>query len=326
MSTTAAASPPAPHFAAELHTRYIQALNTQTHRLDFWMSEHLRLNGVYWGLTALALMRRGDALDRDELLKYVLSCQHANGAFGGHVGHDPHLLFTLSAVQILATLDALHLVDGDRIAAYVKSLQQADGSFSGDEYNEIDTRFSYCAVSCLSLLNRLHAPHAYIDVEKAVKYIDSCKNFDGGYGSVAGAESHSGQIFCCVGALAILGRMDLVDADRLGWWLAERQLKTGGLNGRPEKLPDVCYSWWVLSSLSMMQRMHWINRDKLIAFILSAQDLETGGIADRAGDVSDVFHTLFGVAGLSLLGYPGLDPVDPRYCMPASVIERLGIK
>jgi prenyltransferase beta subunit len=31
----------------------------------------------------------------------------------------------------------------------------------------------------------------------------------------------------------------LVDADLLGWWLCERQLKNGGLNGRPEKLEDV---------------------------------------------------------------------------------------
>jgi len=23
-----------------------------------------------------------------------------------------------------------------------------------------------------------------------------------------------------------------------------RRYKAGGLNGRPEKLPDVCYSWW----------------------------------------------------------------------------------
>jgi hypothetical protein len=38
----------------------------------------------------------------------------------------------------------------------------------------------------------------------------------------------------------------------------------------------------------------------------------------------DVFHTIFGVAGLSLLGYPGLDDLDPVYCMPASLIERLG--
>ena len=49
-------------------------------------------------------------------------------------------------------------------------------------------------------------------------------------------------------------------ADQLGWWLCERQLPSGGLNGRPEKLPDVCYSWWVLASLSIIGRTHWIDK------------------------------------------------------------------
>lgn len=40
------------------------------------------------------------------------------------------------------------------------------------------------------------------------------------------------------------------------------------------------------------------------------QDQEKGGIADRPGDAVDVFHTHFGIAGLSLLGFPGLKPVD----------------
>jgi len=30
--------------------------------------------------------------------------------------------------------------------------------------------------------------------------------------------------------------------------------------GRPEKLPDVCYSWWVLASLKIIGRLHWIDR------------------------------------------------------------------
>ena len=36
--------------------------------------------------------------------------------------------------------------------------------------------------------------------------------------------------------------MEEVDAETLGWWLAERQLPNGGLNGRPEKLEDVSES------------------------------------------------------------------------------------
>ena len=116
-------------------------------------------------------------------------------------------------------------------------------------------------------------------------------------------------------------------------------MKGGGLNGRPEKLPDVCYSWylallpplmqrWVVSVLAIIGRLDWISKPKLISFILAAQvrpsvidspcrcvvcflrfrailnpgsgnqqDEEKGGIADRPGDVADIFHTFFGLAG-----------------------------
>jgi geranylgeranyl transferase type-2 subunit beta len=36
-----------------------------------------------------------------------------------------------------------------------------------------------------------------------------------------------------------------------------------------------------------------------------------GGIADRPGDMVDVFHTVFGIAGLSLLNHTGVEEVDP---------------
>jgi geranylgeranyl transferase type-2 subunit beta len=35
----------------------------------------------------------------------VLSCQADNGGFGAASGHDAHLLYTASAVQILAMVD-----------------------------------------------------------------------------------------------------------------------------------------------------------------------------------------------------------------------------
>ena len=53
----------------------------------------------------------------------------------------------------------------------------------------INCRFSYCGICCLALLNRLEK----INVSKAVSYVVSCKNLDGGFGCVPGAESHAGQ-------------------------------------------------------------------------------------------------------------------------------------
>ena len=92
--------------------------------------------------------------------------------------------------------------------------------------------------------------------------------------------------------MAITSQLHQVNSDLLGWWLCERQLPSGGLNGRPEKLPDVCYSWWVLASLKIIGRLHWIDREKLRSFILACQDEETGGFADRPGDMASIFMTV----------------------------------
>ncbi|TVY27393.1 Geranylgeranyl transferase type-2 subunit beta [Lachnellula hyalina] len=328
---TSSALPEELQLAIEPHVKYIQSLDTRKDEIEYWLTEHLRLNGLYWGLTALHLLGRPDALPREETIDFVLSCQTEDGGFGAAPGHDAHLLYTVSAVQVLATVDALDVLEergksGGKLGVgkYIAALQnRGTGTFAGDEWGEEDTRFLYDALNALSLLHLLDL----VDVNKAVDYIISCANFDGGYGVSPGAESHSGQIFTCLGALSIAGRLDVVNGDKLGRWLSERQVDAGGLNGRPEKLEDVCYSWWVASSLAMIGRLHWIDGGKLTEFILKCQDPKEGGLADRPGDMVDVFHTVFGIAGLSLLGYPGVEEVDPVYCMPKTVVERvLGAK
>ena len=81
---------------------------------------------MYWGLTALCLLGKPEALDCDEMIKYVLSCQTEEGmlktfpslmggGFGAHVGHDAHILYTCSAIQILAIQDALSVIDPEKV-------------------------------------------------------------------------------------------------------------------------------------------------------------------------------------------------------------------
>ncbi|EPZ36630.1 Geranylgeranyl transferase type-2 subunit beta domain-containing protein [Rozella allomycis CSF55] len=305
-------------FDKKVHIEYIKTLNDRKDELSYWFTEQLRVSGVYWGVTALFILSDELPFPKEQIIDFVMSCyQPEVGGFGGNAGHDPHILYTLSAVQILFMYDALNVIDKDKRfinLSDVKSLQQENGSFAGDEWGEIDTRFSYCAISTLSILGSLES----IDTDKAVEFILKCQNFDHSFGAIPGSESHAAQ-----GSLKILKKLHLVNVDELAWWLSERQLKCGGLNGRPEKLEDVCYSWWVLSSLSMLGKVDWINKEKLIEFILSCQDLEKGGFSDRPNDMPDVFHTLFGLAGLSLLGYPDLNGVDPVYCMPSSMTANL---
>ncbi|KAF6111013.1 Rab geranylgeranyltransferase subunit beta [Phyllostomus discolor] len=40
----------------------------------------------------------------------------------------------------------------------------------------------------------------------------------------------------------------------------------------------------------------------------------------------DPFHTLFGIAGLSLLGEEQIKPVSPVFCMPEEVLRRVNVQ
>jgi geranylgeranyl transferase type-2 subunit beta len=329
-------------FHRERHLAYIAGLANKLDKPSSYegaVTEHLRMSGIYWTYAGLSLLVSPPEADltlgitsskqsegRPSIVDWVLKCYDAStGGFGGNIGHDAHLLYTLSAIQILIMADYdVKQLPTEGIIQFIVSLQQEDGSFAGDQWGEIDTRFSYCALSALSILSSFDR----IDLSKAVEYIASCQNLDGGFGSMMGAESHAGQVFCCVGALSIAKSLHVIrHPDLLGWWLAERQCDSGGLNGRPEKQADVCYSWWILSVLSILGRMNWINRDKLASFIAKAQDPDDGGIADRPDDMPDVFHTFFGLAGLSLLGkFPAsYRKIDPVYAMPVDVILKHGL-
>jgi len=374
-------------FYHDLHVKYIQSLASRIDSPSSYegaVTEHLRMSGIYWSLTALSLLVSPEEVDSlmnftslpkldskqypesetqstepkstkksTTILDFVFECyDEISGGFGGNKHQDGHMLYTLSAIQILALADCLSdprfISIRPRVILFIQNLQQDDGSFAGDEWGEVDTRFSYCALSALSIINQLEkndGNDAAIDVEKAAQYIAHCQNFDGGFGCHPGAESHAGQIFCCVGALSIARRLDLLkDPELLCWWLSERQCDSGGLNGRPEKQADVCYSWWILSSLCILGRVDWIRGDKLAGFICKCQDDEDGGIADRPGDMADVFHTFFGIAGLSLLGTSHQHDftvvsdvigdkkgdryrkIDPIYALPTDICQKLKLK
>lgn len=271
-------------FLREKHVEYLSGLEKQDkNSYEYCITEHIRMQGIFWCLGAADILSVRDKIipDKPKLIAWVLSCYHDHcGGFSGNVGHDANVIDTQSAVYVLALCDSLNSVDADKVAEYIAARQNEDGSFSLDEWGQVDARVSYSALACLKLLNRMDK----VDVDKAVEYVLSCRNFDGGFGCVPGAESHAGYIFTCVGALHIsgqAGRLSKSEWDELAWFLAERQCDSGGLNGRPEKQADVCYSWWVLATLFMLGREDWIDKEKLVQFIYKCQDPETGRLKGR---------------------------------------------
>ena len=99
-------------------------------------------------------------------------------------------------------------------------------------------------------------------------------------------------------------------------WLAMRQQPGGGSEwSSPEGRG--CLLFVVGAEFPSVHQCHCtaLTGKDSRCFILESQDVN-GGIADRPGDVADLFHTFFGLAGLALLGEEGLQPIDPALCIP----------
>jgi geranylgeranyl transferase type-2 subunit beta len=142
-----------PTFAADLHKKYVHSLDIEKpERFEYWVTEHLRVSGIYWGFVAMSMMNSLEEMDLEKASSFVLSCQRDGGGFGGHVVHDAHIVTTYNAIQVLAMAGQLDKVDPDKVATCmllnlvliyfegIAGLQNEDGSFSGDEWGEIDTR------------------------------------------------------------------------------------------------------------------------------------------------------------------------------------------
>lgn len=66
--------------------------------------------------------------------------------------------------------------------------------------------------------------------------------------------------------------------------------------------------------------------EALRKYIMNCQDIDAdgtgGGIADRPGNETDVFHTFFGLAALSLMGKEGLKTINYTYAIPEETVQK----
>uniref|UniRef100_A0A672L7W8 Geranylgeranyl transferase type II subunit beta n=1 Tax=Sinocyclocheilus grahami TaxID=75366 RepID=A0A672L7W8_SINGR len=94
--------PDAPYtLLLDKHADYIAAYGSKKDDYEYTLSEYLRMSGIYWGLTVMDLMGQLSRMNRQEIIEFTKSCQHDCGGISASIGHDPHLLYTLSAVQVM---------------------------------------------------------------------------------------------------------------------------------------------------------------------------------------------------------------------------------
>ncbi|KAJ1941342.1 CAAX farnesyltransferase (FTase) subunit beta [Linderina macrospora] len=271
-------------------------------------------------------------------LETLQSMQDPNGGFGGGNRQVPHLADTYAAVMALALLeseDALGIVDREKMLGWLIRMKQSDGSFCMHEDGEVDVRGTYCALVIASLLN-IMTPEV---TEGCAEFIAKCQTWEGGISLYPGVEAHGGYTLCGLAALEILGRSDILDLKRLSRWMILRQLPfEGGFNGRANKLVDGCYSYWQGGSFVLLQKAlkrsqaqdYLFDREALQRYVLAccqARD-RRGGLRDKPGKSSDLYHTMYVLCGLSLAQhYVGVEPekivssTESVYSVPVRMMQ-----
>ncbi|OQR80279.1 geranylgeranyl transferase type-1 subunit beta-like [Tropilaelaps mercedesae] len=220
----------------------------------------------------------------------------------------PSLGLTYTALASLVTLgDDLSKAKRNEILKGLKELQLEDGSFASQWLDgEVDMRFVYCAVCIAYMLDDFST----INVDACVSFIRDCFTYEGGVACLPGAEAHGGSTFCAVASLALMNRLKDIEDKRshLVQWCLFRQ-ESKGFNGRPNKLEDTCYSFWIGGTLRILEAFELSSAPLNREFLLNAQNPITGGLGKYDSGSPDPHHTYLGLAGLSFIDMDNLREV-----------------
>jgi len=240
---------------------------------------------------------------------------------------------------LLALGDDLSRVHKTAILQTLQSLQKEDGSFMAisssnknedeeKEDDDCDLRFLYTAISIWYLLKPtdINDNNSIINIETATNYILSCITYDGSLGlTPGGREGHGGSTFCGIASLHLMDVLyEVINREELkGWkddlihWCVTKQYplhgtiysntiehdgsmnQVAGMCGRPNKLEDTCYSYWVGGTLHLLNESHLIDGWALRDYVLSCQSTY-GGFGKLVGAMPDVLHSFYSLAWLSL--------------------------
>jgi len=308
-----------------------------------------RLSIVFFSVSSLDLIGCLDGIDRKAVVEWIYALQvlpekgedsptlakqagFVGGTFLG-TKYDPvgfsrtgpkyaqlnhgHVAMTYFALATLSILgDKFERVNRKAIVHAMTSLQRVDGSFSATAFgSEAGMRFLYCACAVSYMLNDWSA----VDRDLAAKYISSCRSYDGGaMGLIPGQESHGGSTYCALAALKLMGRLDDVigsgdGKEELVRWCVHRQVS--GFQGRRNKVPDTCYSFWVGASLCMLDAFDLIDKPTCRAFHERCRSVFGGFLKLEHSRFPDPLHTYFSICAMSMLEAPGFGKLNPELCI-----------
>jgi geranylgeranyl transferase type-1 subunit beta len=87
-----------------------------------------------------------------------------------------------------------------------------------------------------------------------------------------------------------------------------------GYQGRTNKDPDSCYSFWVGATLVLLRQFDCTDIPSTQTFLLNdcQQSQYSGGFSKYPDLYADVLHTFYSLSWLSMAGLEGLRAMDVR--------------
>ncbi|TRX98066.1 hypothetical protein FHL15_001276 [Xylaria flabelliformis] len=288
-----------------------------------------------FALLTLGILAEGDGsdafsrVDRVRTLTWLKRLQREDGSFGevladdGRVSGGRDMRYCYIAAIIRWALGGSAEGDGsldfdvDALVGHIRRAQTFDGGMSESSMHESHSGYAYCAVAALALLDSANpdpsaAPQRYIHagipsipslvhflVSRQFAYSDPHDDGDGGD----------------------------PPPDLSSLSLSDGVPHLAGFNGRLNKLPDTCYTWWNSGALFLLGEDGLVNRGPARRFILEKTQHLIGGFAKHPGGPPDVYHAYMGLAALATMagaqGEPGLRNFDPGLCVSADASKRI---
>ena len=253
--------------------------------------------------------------------------------------HKTAILHTLQSLQKEdGSFVAVSSVRQRRGAAAATDSTPTIDDADDNEDDDCDLRFMYTAIVIWYLLSDQtddRSTQSMINIESATSYILSCIAYDGALALTPGREGHGGSTFCGIASLYLMGVLDEVIAreELIGWkenlirWCVMRQYSlpkttnrntidegdeqasngyyegeantAAGMQGRPNKLEDTCYSYWIGGTLHLLSASHLVDGWALREYVLECQS-PYGGFGKVLGAMPDLLHSFYSLAWLSL--------------------------
>lgn len=312
-------------------------------------TENVSLPGTYFALLTLGLLANEDAdsvatafrgVNRMGTLRWIKRLQRPDGSFGEVVnadgsisgGRDMRYCYMAATIrwvlrgnEVRKDLD----IDVDGMVQHIRKSQAYDGGFAESHMGESQAGYAYCAVAALSMLDLTAAdadkPNRYLqagvpNTAAMIRWLVSRQIvFTGSDESDSDEEEEEGK-----DNVAAVPTSEMASLSVTGTVL-------GGFNGRPNKVADTCYAWWVAGALHVLSdalpEVASLDRASGRKFLLQKTQNDYGGFGKDAGSPPDLFHSYLGLAALATMAgdetEEGLGQFDVRLCLGKEAASRV---